>query len=198
VKARAHPLRWPIVTLPIWTLALAIGTATTTAESPRRGRLAAPQPARNAITLSPAMNIPHFAITLAYDRVLHRRVTLGGRFEYAVPRRGFGQLAGWAEGIALAIWAPRAFHGFFAQADLLVAHTVLAVQSRLHTVAVVPGLTAGFRVRLGRTFFLGASAGLRWGATVRREPAICTLSPACPAVRTGPRARVTADFGFAF
>lgn len=180
-----------------WTLALALGTVPAP-ESATRGRLATPAPAKNAITLSPAANIPHFAIGIAYDRAVHRRVTIGGRFEYAIPRRGYGQLQGWAEGIALAVWAPRAFHGFFAELDLIVAHSVLAVQPQLHRVAIVPGLTAGFRWRLGRTFFLGASAGLRWGAVVRRDPTICTLPSACPAVRAGPRARVTADFGFAF
>jgi hypothetical protein len=144
------------------------------------------------------MNIPRFAAGLGYDRAVHRRVSVGARFEMAIPKTGYGHLQGWVEGLALAVWAPRAFHGFFAEANLSVGHTVLGVQPRLHSVSVAPGATVGLRWRFGTHVFIGASGGLRWGIAARRDPAICTFSAACPAIRTGPTARVAIEVGVAF
>jgi hypothetical protein len=130
--------------------------------------------------------------------VLHRRVTVGARFEYAASKRGYGHLQGWMEGLAAAVWAPRAFRGFFAEASLGIAHTVLTAEPSLHSVAVVPGVSAGLRWRFGKHFMIGAVAGLRWGVSARRNSAICTFSAACPAIRTGPAARVALELGVVF
>lgn len=176
---------------------LALALAGSNGAEPRR-RLPAPLPAKNAVFVAPAMNVPRFAIGLAYDRAVHRRLTVGARFEYAVPKRGYAHLQGWVEGLALAVWAPRAFHGFFAEANLGVGHTVLVAQPRLHTVAIAPGATVGLRFRLGTHAFIGASGGLRWGVVAHRNEAICTFAAACPAVRAGPSARVALEVGAAF
>lgn len=195
VKARDPSLRWPSVTVGAWMLALALAEPTA---AEKRPRLPAPLPAKNAVFVAPGMNIPRFTIGIGYDRAVHRRVTVGARFEYAVAKRGYAHLQGWLEGLALAVWAPRAFHGFFAEANLSVGHTVLVAQPRLHTVAIAPGATVGVRFRLGTHAFIGASGGLRWGVLAHRNPAICTFAAACPAVRVGPSARVAIEVGAAF
>jgi hypothetical protein len=196
VKARDPSLRWPDVTGGAWMLALVLGGAPTGPEA--RPRLPAPLPAKNAVFVAPVVNVPRFGIGLGYDRAVHRRVTVGARFEYAVAKRGYAHLQGWIEGLALAVWAPRAFHGFFAELNLGVGHTVLAAQPRLHTIAIAPGATVGVRWRLGTHAFIGASGGLRWGVLAHRNPAICTFAAACPAVRVGPSARVAIEVGAAF
>lgn len=159
------------------------------------GRADAP---RNAISITPAANAPRFAIGLGYDRAVHRRVSVGARFEYAIPRAGYAHLQGLTETLALSLWAPRAFRGFFAEASLGFGHSVLAAQPDFHRTSIIPGLAAGLRWRFGKTFFLGASVGLRWGHLLRGDRTICTYRAACPATRTGPWARAAIDVGFAF
>jgi len=198
VKARDPSLRCPTVIVGACMLALAMaGSATTQTRTQTRTR-PVPPPAKNAIMITPAMNIPRFVAGLGYDRALHRRVSVGARFEYAIPKTGYGHLQGWVEGLALAVWAPRAFHGFFAEANLSVGHTVLAAQPRLHSVSAAPGATVGVRWRFGKHVFVGASGGLRWGILAHRNPAICTFSAACPAIRSGPTARVAIEVGVVF
>lgn len=153
---------------------------------------------KNAISLTTAANVPRFAIGLGYDRRLHRRITAGARVEYTIPNAGYAHIQGITEGLALALWAPRAFRGFFAEASLGVAHSFLAVQPDFQRIAMVPGLAAGLRWRFGKTFFIGAHAGLRWVTPVRNDSAICTYAVACPATNAGPRARAAIDLGFAF
>jgi hypothetical protein len=194
VKARPWQLRCPDVVVGTWLVAMALGAGATATTRSRP----VPPPAKNAVFLAPAMNVPRFAVTLGYDRAVHRRVSVGARFEYAVPKRGYAHLQGWAEGVALSIWAPRAFHGFFAQLDTMITHTVLSAVPGLHSVGVAPGATVGLRWRFGTRVFVGASGGLRWGIAARRNPAICTLSAACPAIRKGPAARVAIEVGVAF
>jgi hypothetical protein len=153
---------------------------------------------RNAIFVSPIVNAPRVAVGVGYDRSIHRLLSVGARFEYAVPKTGYAHLQGFAETLAFSLWAPRAFRGFFAEASLGFAHTVLGVNSRLHTDSIIPGVSAGLRWRFGKTFFLGASVGLRWGKMLHREQAICTFAAACPATHLGPWARASLDVGFAF
>ena len=153
---------------------------------------------KNAIFVSPIVNAPRVAVGIGYDRAVHRLLTVGARFEYAVPKTGYAHLQGFAETVSFAVWAPRAFRGFFAEADLGVAHSVLGANARLATATIIPGISAGLRWRFGRTFFLGASIGLRWGKMLHRDPAICTFAAACPATHLGPWARASVDVGFAF
>jgi hypothetical protein len=153
---------------------------------------------KNAIAITPAVNAPRFGIGLGYDRAVHRLLSVGARFEYAIPRRGYGHLQGLTETLALTLWVPRTFRGFFAEASIGLAHSVLASQPLFRRTAIVPGLSAGLRWRFGKTFFAGASVGLRWGRLVRNDTAICTYSAACPATRSGPWVRAALDVGFAF
>lgn len=153
---------------------------------------------KNAVSFTAAANVPRFAVGVGYDRRLHRRITAGARFEYTIPKAGYAHIQGLTESIALALWAPRAFRGFFAEASLGVAHSLLAVQPEFQRIAMVPGLSAGLRWRFGKTFFIGAHAGLRWVSPVRTDTAICTYAAACPATSPGPRARAAIDLGVAF
>jgi hypothetical protein len=197
VKAPDPSLRCPAVMVAGCTIGgcmLAIAMAEPAAKSTRP----VPPPAKNAISFTAGMNIPRFAVGIGYDRAVHRRVSVGARFESAIPKTGYAHLVGWVEGVALAVWAPRAYQGFFAEANLSVGHTVLGVQPRLHSVSVAPGATVGVRWRFGKHLFIGASGGLRWGILAHRNPAICTFSAACPAIRKGPTARATIEIGVAF
>lgn len=153
---------------------------------------------KNAVILSGIVNAPNFAAGVGYERAVHRLVTVGARFEYALPRSGYAHLQGLTETLAVAVWVPRTFRGFFAEASLGVAQSVLAAQPLFRRVAIVPGLSAGLRWRFGRTFFVGAQVGLRWGKPVRNDPAICTYAAACPATRSGAFVRAALDLGFAF
>ncbi len=153
---------------------------------------------KNALSVTPTVNAPRLGIGLGYDRAVHRNLSLGVRFEYAIPRDGYAHIQGLTETLALSLWAPRAFRGFFAEASLGLAHSLLAVQPKFRHTSIIPGLSAGLRWRFGKTFFLGTSLGLRWGQVVRADTAICTYRVACPATRPGPWARIAADIGFAF
>ncbi len=153
---------------------------------------------RNAISLSPIVNAPRFAVGMGYDRAVHRLLSVGARFEYAIPRLGYAHLQGISESLALTLWAPRTFRGFFAEASIGLAHTLLGVQPRFRRTTIIPGLSAGLRWRFGKTFFLGASIGMRWGRSLRGDRRICTDATACPATRTGPWARAALDVGVAF
>jgi hypothetical protein len=168
-------------------LVLALGTASPRAEGPK-----------NAIGLVPAVNAPRFGVGLSYDRVVHRIVSIGARFEYAIPRTGYAHLQGLTETLAINVWVPRALKGFYGEASLGVAHSLLAVQPRLRRTSIVPGLGVGLRWRFGKTFFVGASIGMRWGKLVKDERAICTYATACPATRSGPWVRVASELGFQF
>ncbi|MBL8945617.1 MAG: hypothetical protein JNK45_20810 [Myxococcales bacterium] len=163
--------------------------------APSGARVDAP---KNAIAITPAVNAPRFGIGIGYDRAVHRLLSVGARFEYAIPRAGYAHLQGLTETLALTLWVPRAFRGVFAEASLGLAHSVLASQPLFRRTTIVPGLSAGLRWRFGKTFFAGASVGLRWGRLLRGDPAICTYSAACPATRTGPWVRAALDVGFAF
>ncbi len=185
------------MTVAIAALALTLA-GTPTVSGPEGTVKVAPAEPKNAIFVSPIVNAPRVAVGIGYDRAVHRVLSVGARFEYAVPKTGYAHLQGFAETLAFSVWAPRTFRGFFAEASLGFAHSVLGADPRLQTATIIPGLSAGLRWRFGRTFFLGASIGLRWGKTLHREPAICTLAAACPATHVGPWARASLDVGFAF
>jgi hypothetical protein len=155
-------------------------------------------PPKNAIAVVPAVNAPRFGVGLSYDRAVHRIVSIGARFEYAIPRSGYAHLQGLTETLAVTVWVPGALKGFYGEASLGLAHTILAVQPRLRRTSIVPGLGVGLRWRFGKTFFIGAALGMRWGNLVHDERTICTYRTACPATRSGPWVRIASEVGFAF
>jgi len=186
VKAGDHLGRCTAV-VAMLPLVLALGGAAPRADAPK-----------NAIGIVPAVNAPRFGIGLAYDRAVHKNVSIGARFEYAIPTGGYAHLQGLTETLAVSVWVPRALKGFFGEASLGLAHSVLAVQPKLRRTSIIPGLGAGLRWRFGKTFFIGASLGMRWGKLVRDDRGICTYRSACPATRGGPWVRVASEVGFAF
>jgi hypothetical protein len=178
------------VTVAILVLGTTLAGTPTATEKPREPK--------NAIFFSPIVNAPRIAVGFGYDRAVHRLLSVGARFEYAIPKNGYAHLQGIAETLAFTVWAPRAFKGFFAEGSLGFAQSVLGIDPRLHTATIIPGVSTGLRWRFGKTFFVGASIGLRWGKMLRRDPAICTFGAACPATHLGPWARASVDVGFAF
>lgn len=153
---------------------------------------------RNFIMVAAVANVPNFATSIGYDRKLHRLVSVGARFEIGIPNRGYGHLQGMSEAITATVWAPRFLRGFFAEGSLGMAHSLLVAQPKFDVATVVAGVSAGGRWRFGRTFFVGASAGLRNAWVVHRDRVICTQVAACPSTRTGLRVRVALELGFAF
>jgi len=152
----------------------------------------------NALSFSTAVEAPRLGVALGYERRIHRFISAGAQLEYAIPKDGYGHLQGLTETVALSLWAPRAFRGFYVQASTSVAESVLAAQPRFTAVTVAPGVAGGLRWRFGRTFFIGAQLGLRWAMRVRNDTAVCTHAVACPATRTGPVVRAAFDVGFTF
>lgn len=155
-------------------------------------------PGNNAIVVRATFPIPDFGLALGYDRAVHRRFTVGGEFEYSLPTPGYSHLAGFSETINGRVWLGRALHGVFGELSLTAAHQVLTDVPELSRTTLAPGAAFGFRHTRPIGLSFGASAGLRWAGTVNREPLLCTHGQYCPATRTGPVTRITADIGWVF
>lgn len=173
---------------------------TESAPSPRRRRAPFTRaPAgRNSITASATFPFPELGVALGYDRVVHRRFTVGGTFEYELPTVGYGHLVGISETLRARGWVGHPHHGLFGEASLTFAHQVHAMAPSLSLTTIAPGLGAGFRYTAPFGLTAGVSGGLRWGLPLAKEPLLCTRAKFCGSTRLGAVGRLSLDVGWVF
>ncbi|MEM6992708.1 MAG: hypothetical protein AAF721_19495 [Myxococcota bacterium] len=209
MKARATAPRWPPVSMLAALSIVALAAAATAPhERPARadgvavkaptGPFSRPAPGRNAVTVRATFPVPDFGVAAAYDRALGRRFTVGGEFEYVLPRVGYSHLTGWSETVNGRVWVGQPLHGVYFGASMSLSHQVLVDAPQLRRTALAPGAELGFRYTLPVGLSLGLSGGLRWTRLVRTESILCTREIHCAATRPGVAARLTADIGWVF
>ena len=180
------------------------GRTTNAAAQPEAGRTRRRAPfaraprGRNSLTASATFPFPDQGIALGYDRVVHRRFTVGGTFEYELPTVGYGHLVGISETLRARGWVGHPLHGVFGEASLTFAHQIHAMAPTLSLTTIAPGLGAGFRYTAPFGLTAGVSGGLRWGLPLVKEPLLCTRPKFCGATRLGAVGRLSLDLGWVF
>ena len=108
------------------------------------------------------------------------------------------QLPAMAASARVEIWPIEALRGLFVATVLGVHAHVFVYDPRLFTVAIAPGIEAGWLFALPRRFTLGLAFGIQDVVRVYRSPSICTQRDACPVTRTGPQPRAVVTAGYRF